>query len=234
MRVLVTRPEPDAAATARRLEVAGHLAIVDPMLVVEPLADARVPAGRFDGVVLTSVNGARLLAHRPELDMLRAAPLYAVGRRTAAAAPPGFARLAAAGGDGAALAALLREEVPRGARLLHVAGEDRAVDLAAELAGAGIAVELFIIYRAAPAAGLAPSTLAALAGGQIDAAFHFSPRTAATLARHALAAGLGPALARIDHLCFSEGVAAPLREAGAPARIAATPSEDALFALLET
>ena len=234
MRVLVTRPQPDAEATAQRLEAAGYEPIVDPMLIVGPLVDARLPPGAFDGVVLTSVNGARALATRPELGALRAAPLYTVGKRTAAAAPPGFARLSVADGDGAALAVLLRREVPAGARLLHVAGEDRAIDLAAELAGDGIAVELFIIYRAMPAAGLAEATRDALAGGQIDAALHFSPRTAATLAGHALRDGLQPEFARIRHLCFSHLVAAPLRAAGAAAHVAAAPTEDALFALLET
>jgi uroporphyrinogen-III synthase len=234
MRVLVTRPQPDARATARRLEAAGHEAIVDPMLIVEALPGAYLPSGAFDGVVLTSVNGARALASRPELDALRAAPLYTVGKRTAAAAPSGFAQISVADGDGAALAALLRREVPGGARLLHVAGEDRAVDLTAELAGAGITVELFTIYRAVPATGLSEATLAALAGGQIDAALHFSPRTAATLAGHALRAGLQPELALIRHLCFSSNVAAPLRAVGAPAVVAEAPTEDALLALLET
>ncbi|QJP16637.1 uroporphyrinogen-III synthase [Starkeya sp. ORNL1] len=234
MRVLVTRPQPDADTTARRLEAAGHEAIVDPMLIVAPLDDARLPPGAFYGVVLTSVNGARALAARPELDALRATPLYTVGRRTAAAAPSGFARVTVADGDGAALARLLRHEVPAGSRLLHVAGEDRAVDLAAELAGAGITVELFTIYRAVPATGLMEATRAALAGGQIDAALHFSPRTAATLAGHALRAGLQPEFARICHLCFSSKVAAPLRAVGAPAVVADAPNEDALLALLET
>jgi uroporphyrinogen-III synthase len=234
MRVLVTRPQPDADATARRLEAAGHEPIVDPMLIVEVLPGAHLPSGAFDGVVLTSVNGARALAARPELDALRAAPLYTVGKRTAAAAPPGFARISVADGDGAALAALLRRAVPGRARLLHVAGEDRAVDLTAELADAGIAVELFTIYRAVPATGLSEATRAALAGGQIDAALHFSPRTAATLAGHALRAGLQPELALIRHLCFSSNVAAPLRAVGAPAVVAEAPTEDALLALLET
>lgn len=234
MRVLVTRPQPDADATARRLEAAGHEVIVDPMLIVEAMSGAHLPPGAFDGVVLTSVNGARALASRPELDALRAAPLYTVGKRTAAAAPLGFARLVVADGDGAALAALLRREVPAGSRLLHVAGEDRAIDLAAELAGADITVGLFTIYRAVPAAGLSEATRAALAGGQIDAALHFSPRTAATFAGHALRAGLQPELARIRHLCFSSNVAAPLRAVGAPAVVADAPTEDALLALLET
>jgi len=232
MRVLITRPQPDADATAARLAAAGHAALVDPMLVVEELAQARLPEGRFDAVALTSVNGARLLGGRAELAALAPLPLYAVGRRTAAAAPKGFAQTHVAGGDGAALVALIKQRLPRGARLLHVAGADRAVDLCAALAPAGIGVDLFVIYRAVPAAALAAGTIAALKAGRIDAAFHFSPRTAAALVACAGRAGVSQDLARLAHLCFSRKVAAPLAAAGWPTKIAETPSEEGLFHLL--
>ncbi|GLK70740.1 uroporphyrinogen-III synthase [Ancylobacter dichloromethanicus] len=232
MRVLVTRPQPDAQATAARLRQAGHAVMVDPMLAVEALPEARLPAGGFDAVALTSVNGARLLGARVELSALASLPLYAVGRRTAAAAPRAFAEVHIAGGDGAALADLLRTRLPRGARLLYVAGEERAVDLGAVLAGDGISTELFVIYRAVPAAGLAPETVVAARERRIDAAFHFSPRTAATLAQRAEAAGVSACFRHVEHLCFSANVAAPLTAAGWPTRIAAKPTEDGLFDLL--
>lgn len=232
MRVLVTRPQPDADATAARLVAAGFDALVDPMLVVEPLSEARLPAGRFDALALTSVNGARLLAARPELDALARLPLFTVGHRTAAAVPAGMGVTHVAGGDGAALVALLRDRLPRGARVLHVAGEDRAVELGPELAADGIEVALFVIYRAVAAPALQPATLAAIRAGRIDAAFHFSPRTAATLVARASAAGVAPELGRIAHLCFSRNVAAPLAAAGWPTRIAHAPTEEGLFALL--
>lgn len=237
MRVLVTRPQPDARATAARLAAAGHAALVDPMLMVEALPQARLPAGRFDAVALTSVNGARLLGARllgaqAERAALAGLPLYAVGRRTAAAAPGDFAEVRIAGGDGVALAALLRAELPRGARLLYVAGEERAVDLGAALAGDGISTELFVIYRTLQAEALAPETLAAAAQRRIDAAFHFSPRTAATLALRAAQAGAATHFRHVEHLCFSANVAAPLAAVGWPTRVAAEPTEDGLFALL--
>ncbi|MFT0861311.1 uroporphyrinogen-III synthase [Ancylobacter sp. G4_0304] len=234
MRVLVTRPEPDSQATAERLRALGHDVVRDPLLIIEPIADATLPPGRFDAVVLTSVNGARALAQRPELAALRDLPLYAVGRRTEAVAPPGFSRRLVAGGNGAALAALLRAELSPRSRVLHVCGEERAVDLGAELAGDGHAVALFTIYRARAAEHLLPATEAAIRGRQIDAAFHFSPRTAATLARLAGQAGLTEHGAGFVHLCFSANVAAPLIPAGWPTRIANEPTEDGLFALLST
>lgn len=232
MRVLVTRPQPDAQATAARLREAGHGAVVDPMLTVEPLPEARLPVGPFDAVTLTSVNGARLLGARPELPALAGLPLYAVGRRTAAAAPAAFTEVHVAGGDGAALGVLLRERLPAGARLLYIAGEERAVDIGAVLADAGISTELFVIYRTVPAEALAPATVEAVRAGRIDAAFHFSPRTAATLAGRAEAAGLATHFRHVEHLCFSANVAKPLAAMGWPTRIARAPTEDGLFDLI--
>lgn len=231
MRVLVTRPEPDAAATAARLEAAGHTAICDPLLIIEPLA-SELSVDPCHAVVLTSVNGARALALHPELPALQMLPLYTVGRRTAAVAPAGFRDVRVAGGNGEALVALLRQDISPGSRLLHVCGEDRAVDLEAELGGNSISVDLLVVYRARAAGLLSPGTIAALRGRQIDAAFHFSPRTAATLVALAGAAGLVSDCARIEHLCFSTNVAAPLAAAGWPTRIADEPTEDGLFALL--
>ena len=232
MRVLVTRPQPDAQATAARLREAGHDALVDPMLTVEALPEAALPEGAFDAVTLTSVNGARALAARAELPALAGLPLYAVGRRTAAAAPAAFSEVHVAGGDGAALGVLLRERLASGSRLLYVAGEERAVDLPAVLADDGISTELFVIYRTVPAAALAPATVEAVQAGRIDAAFHFSPRTAATLAGRAEAAGLATHFRHVEHLCFSANVAKPLAAMGWPTRIARAPTEDGLFDLI--
>ncbi|WP_371347431.1 uroporphyrinogen-III synthase [Ancylobacter sp. IITR112] len=228
----MTRPQPDAQATAERLHAAGHEAVVDSMLSVEALPEALLPPGAFDAVTLTSVNGARLLGARPELPALAGLPLYAVGRRTAAAAPKAFTEVHVAGGDGAALGALLRERLPAGARLLYVAGEDRAVEIGEVLAADGISTELFVIYRTVPAEALAPATVEAVRAGRIDAAFHFSPRTSATLAARAQAAGVASQLRHVEHLCFSANVAKPLAAAGWPTRIAREPTEDGLFELL--
>ena len=232
MRILVTRPEPDASGTAARLVAAGHQAHVDPMLIVEPLSGTRLPDGAFNALALTSVNGARALAARAELADLLGLPLYAVGRRTAAAAPQGFSNVLVADGDGEALVALLRESLPRGSRILHVCGEDRAVDLDAALARNGLTVELFELYRARPAEQFSPATVTALRGRQIDAAFHFSLRTATTVVERARQAGVEAELASIVHFCFSKSVAAPLITAGWRTQIAQTPTEEGLFALL--
>jgi uroporphyrinogen-III synthase len=63
-RVLVTRPREDATELAERLEQLGHDVAVCPLVAVERVGPAEVPAEGYDWVVVTSRNGARELARR--------------------------------------------------------------------------------------------------------------------------------------------------------------------------
>jgi uroporphyrinogen-III synthase len=234
MRVLLTRPEPDAARTAAKLAVLGHEALLDPLLTLEPLTKPELPAGPFAALAATSANAVRIAGAKVTLDRLRSAPLYAVGGATAEAArAAGFANVVAADGDAAALARLLSEKLPAHARVLHLAGEERAQDLGALLAPSGILVTLLVLYRMRAASAFAAPTMAALTAGDIDAALHFSPRSAAAFAAIAERQGLVNAACRVRHYCLSHAVAAPLRSIGASAEIAARPNETDLLALLK-
>lgn len=117
----VLRPEPGNAATARRIEAAGAVAIRLPLFAVEPRPWA-VPGdvAGYDGLLLTSANAVRHAG--PGLDALRHLPVVAVGAATAAAAEGAGLRVADVGAGGVA-DVMARH---RGRRLLHLAGEDRA------------------------------------------------------------------------------------------------------------
>ena len=120
-----------------------------------------------------------------------------------------------------------------GGRLLYLAGEDRAGDLAGDLAAHGIAVETAVIYRTAPVEALPAQAVRALTDGRIDAVLHYSRRSALTLLRLAKEARLLNAALSLAHYCLSEDLAAVLRESGARRAFAApVPTEAALFDLL--
>lgn len=232
MQILVTRPEPAAGQTARRLAALGHGAIVDPMLRIVPTG-IPLPEGRFDAVAFTSINGVQALAAHPAGRSLLDLPAFAVGTRTAKEArTAGFARVTDCAGDAHAVAAALAAALPSGARVLHVAGEERAADLAELMASPGIGVVLAEIYAAVPADALSQEARAAIADGTVDAALHFSHRTARTFLGCVTAAGLKDRLSGMRQLCLSRQVGDPFTDAGLAVEIAAAPNEDALFALL--
>src|SRR3989304_530217 len=131
MRILVTRPELEAAKTAAKLKALGHETLIDPVLVIEPVA-FRVPAGPFDGLAATSASSLRATQRDAGISALRALPLFVVGAHTGGTArAAGYATVAVAEGDAAPLARLIAAKLAAGARVLHMAGENQAKDLPA-------------------------------------------------------------------------------------------------------
>ncbi len=230
MLVLVTRPAAQAEATAAVLRALGHEPLLDPMLVIEPLPLPDLTAEGVAAVVLTSANATPALPAT-----LKALPLFAVGRTTAAAArAAGGGDVRAAPDDGRALARLVRQAVPSGAgTVLHVAAEEVREGLEEGLRDARLVYRRVTAYRAVPAAKLAPATSEALAAGGLGAVLLMSPRTAAVFAAHVRAAGLERGLHGTLAACLSRAVADEV--GGLPwraVRVAAARDQTALMALL--
>jgi uroporphyrinogen-III synthase len=233
MRLLVTRPQPDAERTAAMLRERGHEVAVAPLLAFAATA-AVIPPGPWAGVLLTSVNAVRAIRDDPAAGPLRPLPVLTVGDRTAEAAQAaGFADVQSASGDARDLVRLAAGRFA-GGRLLYLCGEHRAADLGAALGDAGIAVATVAVYRMKAAEHFPPGVAESLAGGRVDGVLHYSRRTAEAYLACAQAGGLlAPALAPL-HYALSAAVAAPLRAAGAKhLHVAATPDEAALLRALE-
>ena len=237
MRLLVTRPEPDGERTAAALRTRGHDVLLAPLLRVEAVADADLGHGplrdNWTGVVITSANAARAIASHPRRAELVKLPLFAVGRRSAEAArAAGFGTVTSADGDARDLVRLLGGR-GAGAPLLHLAGEDRAVDLAAALAAHNVPVRTVAVYRTVKAAAFPPPVRAALAAGQLDGVLHFSRRSADAFVDCARLAGVLDRALALSHFCLSSQVAEPLAAAGAPLlRVAPRPDEAAMIGLV--
>ncbi|MDP6343139.1 MAG: uroporphyrinogen-III synthase [Alphaproteobacteria bacterium] len=232
MRLILTRPREESEALGRLLEARGHSVLIEPMLRIEALPDAELDLDGVAALLLTSANGARILAGRTAR---RDLPVLAVGDATARAArDAGFETVASADGDVVALAALVRRRLrPADGVLLHVAGSAVAGDLAGDLAGDGYQVRRAVLYRSARAERLSPGCRAALAAGEIDGVVFFSPRSAAGFANLLRREELVDCCRGIDLYGLSQAVA---RAAGdLPWRrqqIAEMPQQDALLALL--
>ena len=118
-------------------------------------------------------------------------------------------------------------------RLLYLAGDDRAGDLAGELSAHGIAVDTVVIYRAVAAESLPADLVQALANARLDGALHYSGRSVTTLIELSRSAGVLDAVLNLAHYCLSEEIAVPLRKAGAERiSVAPRPLEAALIGLL--
>ncbi len=232
-RALLTRPRPDAAATMRALQARGFEVMLEPMLEVVTIPDVAIDLTGVQAFLVTSANGVRALAEStPE----RSLPVLAVGEASARTARLlGFQQVANADGDVAGLAALVRRRLdPGNGVLLHAAASQVAGDLKGLLEDSGFQVRRVILYEARQSEALSEEAVAALAGGQLDAALFYSPRTAATFASLLGAAGLDDACRGIVAYGLSPAVADQI--GGLPwrrLRIAARPRQDAVMALID-
>lgn len=233
MRVLITRPREDAEELARELRQRGLTPVLAPLLTIHRRA-GMVP--RLDGVqalLLTSANGARALAAATDN---RDLPVYAVGDATArAAAGLGFTAVESAGGEVEDLAGLVSDSLdPKAGALYHAAGTWLAGDLAGCLREKGFTVIRESLYEAAAASRLPAGAKDGLAGGSLDLALFFSPRTAAAFVTLVLEAGLASACERVTAYALSQAVCDAL--SGLPWRaidIASRPDQESLLAAVD-
>jgi uroporphyrinogen-III synthase len=235
VRLLVTRAEADAVRTAAALRVRGHDVLTAALLRIETDPDAVLGAGPWAAVLISSANAVRAITAHPRWREIGAMPVFTVGRRTAAAArAAGFSDAMSADGDASDLVRLVAGRFAgRRARLLHLAGENRAGDLAGDLAAHCLEVDTVVIYRAVAEAALPPAVETALLDGRIDGVLHYSRRSAEAFIACVQRSGIQVPRLDLRHYCLSAQVASPLIDAGAASiRIAPLPRETSLIELV--
>lgn len=156
VRVLVTRPAHQAEGLCRLIEAEGGTAVRLPLLTIEPRANPadaqRLLAAGHDLWIFTSANAVRHAL--PLIGGRFPARLAAVGPATAnalAAAGGASATTPLAGASSEALLALPElGQIPPGARVLVVTGEEGLRALEDGLAARGARVERAEVYRRVP------------------------------------------------------------------------------------
>lgn len=240
MRVLALRPENAARRTAARLAALGHEAICAPVLEIHA-TDEPAPSGPFDAVIATSAQAFRF-ADAASLRPLIHLPLMCVGARTAAAArAAGFLNVVVETPDAARLVERMKDHMRAPKRLLYLVARDRKPVLETGLAAAGLIVAPWTVYEARAVSSLPGEAVEALREGTVDAALHFSPRSAAifcklvanaSLQDASLAdASLADAARKLLHVAISADAAREL-QCMPIVRVAAEPDEAHMLELL--
>lgn len=235
-RVLVTRPEPGASATARRLVAGGFSPVVLPLSETRalPVGSDVIPV-TFDAVAITSANAVRHAAS-DLLSRLAAHRCFAVADKTAAAARrAGFSNVIEGPGDAGGLAALMAAEAGAGAKTVYLCGRVRFPLLERSLGEFGltvITVETYDTTETDYEADFLASTFDRL---PVDAVLLYSVTVATAFSRIRIRSELGHYLEKARVFALSPRVAAALAGISPSlVRIAAEPTEDALFERLES
>jgi len=214
LKIIVTRPEPDASAFAKLAREAGFEPILSPAMTVA-FSSAPPQLEGVGALAFTSANGVRAFAAAGGPSTL---PVFAVGGITAAEAGRlGFPNATSAVGDVASLAKVVSAAFAEGrftGTVLHIGGTDRAGDLVGALAARGMTADLAVLYEAVPAASLSKEAAATLAAAPpADSVALFSPRSARIFLDLVRQAGLESRLTGVIAACLSEAVAKEAAEA---------------------
>ena len=206
MKVLVTRPEPDAAAFAERCRHAGLTPVLAPMMHIS-IEKKPVNISGIGALAFTSVNGVRAFSVSHEA---RGLPVFSVGGVSGdEALAAGFDDVSIAGGDIESLTSLIDQQRGRitGA-VLQIAGAHRAGDLVEALKQRGLKARREVLYEANAVDSLPENARAAIvASAPIEWATFFSPRTAALFLALIKNSGLEDRLRSLRAACLSEAVA---------------------------
>lgn len=230
--VLVTRAEPGATQTARRLLDRAYAPVVAPLLRVA-VRPAALDLEGVQAVLFSSPNGARAWADLRGRTDLKA---LCVGEGTAQAARgAGFADIAAANGDAGSLASLALSALdPAAGPVAWASGEDISQDIAALLRPRGFDVRRIVVYRAEMAARLPDAAERAFRGETLAAVLFHSARAAEAFVRLAAEADLAGRAGRLTAVCMSARVAGAAGALAWRAVVAADgPDEASLLAALD-
>jgi uroporphyrinogen-III synthase len=236
MRLLVTRPEPDALKLRAALEEHGHQATVEPLLSVSFEDGDELDLEGVQALIATSRYALRALKSHPQLGLARKLPLFAVGRATANDGRTlGFETVVTGAGTAEELVAhIVSVADPAAGLLLHLTGDTLAGDLSGELETHGFRVLQPVVYRMRPATVLADDTVEQLAMGEIEGVILMSPRTATIYASLMHKHGLTSVARRLTHFCLSDAIARRLQPLGAvPTEIAEAPRLEEVLALID-
>ena len=228
MRVLITRPEEDAARIAEILEARGHTPIIAPLLKTNVHDGPDVSLDGVQAVLATSANGVRALVRRTQR---RDVPLFAVGPQTdEEARSNSFTAVRNANGDSKALASATKDWAsPEQGAVLHVKGVEADGTLATLLRADGFDVRTLVLYDVADI-GLPESARTQLSNREIDAALFFSARSARVFKDAVTDLPLENVIAACISVSTAEALS-PL--AFRSVRVASAPNQDALLDCLD-
>lgn len=206
MRVLITRPEPDATIVARELTSRGHDPLIAPLVDIVEYQNNLPKAQRISAYVVTSRNGIRALSRVTDY---RKSLLYVVGSGTAEEAKAnGYTKIIVGPGDASGLCKKICEELPpEEGLLIHISGRHLSYNICNELSSQGYDAERIILYDVKPKLELPYVAAKAFREKELDAILLFSPRIAQIFIELLCDADLQGNAIHFDVFCLSRNVA---------------------------
>jgi uroporphyrinogen-III synthase len=227
MRLIITRPENDAAVLKGKLERMGHAAILMPLLKIVPRRGVKIPRENYQLICATSANALKFSSTYDDLKKIK---ILTVGPQSLSVSKTaGFKSCEAHGGDAHGLAVYVSNNFnPLNGPILYLAGAEISTDLQALLQAKNFHVEKVIVYDAIIQAPDGMEHALATADGVLL----YSPRSARIWVDLVTTSNLEVLAAAPRYYCLSDNVAKILPRHWQK-RVAITPDENAMLALLD-
>lgn len=189
MRLLVTRPEPDAEELAAMAHAEGHTTVLSPLTVITRTGQPDWPKAAASALAFTSANGVRALVAPQSAGALSPPDMavpwtqlaaYAVGPQTGEALRRyGWTDIRVGGGNVELLAArIMADEPDSKTHIWHIVGTHQAGHLVSALSQQGCRASSVRAYEAQAVQYFTAEAEAALTAGAIDAVLVYSQRSA--------------------------------------------------------
>ncbi|TRC96462.1 uroporphyrinogen-III synthase [Mesorhizobium sp. WSM4303] len=230
MRVLVTRPQPGASRTERRLQELGFEPILLPLTETVALpVDASAAGDNAVAVAITSANAVRR-GPKGLIAALADMPCHAVGARTAEAARAvGFLSVSEGPGDAEKLADTIAAGLS-GKAIVYLTGRVRFSAFETRLRQGGVEVRAIETYDTVSLNYSDDEIRARLSGQAVDAMLLYSAKAAAALQTLVNRPELRDLFENARVFALSERIAAAFGDvAGKKIVVAREPQEEALL-----
>jgi uroporphyrinogen-III synthase len=207
--ILITRPQPEAEATAAQLRASGYDCIISPVIERAPACNYLEMLQNYCAspinIIASSGYSVKLLSNYKQALKI---PLYLTGEKLATQAKKlGFEQVYYASGSAGALIAYMSDNASQNSDYLYLHSNHQAVDVVSRLGKAGFRVQGLEIYQTQQATILTNEAMAALQQNQIDRVLLYSAMSARAFIALCNQAGLLRYLQDVSAVCISENIA---------------------------
>ena len=234
MKILITRPEPDASDLALKLVSRGYQVLTAPIVDIVQYKDTLINLERISAVITSSKNGIRALANASND---RSTCLYVVGKGSKEEAERiGYKNINVGPGDAKGLCDLVCKQLsPSDDDLLCASGMHQSFDMHKYLISKNFSITKVVLYEVKAKKNFPIKIIRAMKNKEIDALLFYSPRVAELFVKFLKEKNLVKQACNFDVICISKKVAKKIENIGwQRVLIAESPDQSSIFSLLDS
>tara|TARA_Y100000590_G_C15699429_1_gene1006285 strand:+ start:946 stop:1671 length:726 start_codon:yes stop_codon:yes gene_type:complete len=234
VKILITRPEPDASDLTIKLISKGYKVLKSPIVDIIEYKNNLTDLDNISAVITSSKNGIRSLARA---NKNRNICLYVVGQASKEEAERiGYTNIRVGPGDAIGLCDLICDKLsPSHDDLIYISGRHQSFDISGYLISKKFNIKKVVLYEVKAKKDFPKKIIEAIKNNEIDALLFYSPRVAEIFVEFIQEKNLANQVKNFDVFCISAKVAKKIENVGwRRVLIANYPDQKSIFSLLDS